>query len=481
MSKNPKRFVCENCGFRTAKLQGKCENCNSWNTIHEEISQTELNQFELKMDNIAPLALSNLEAQEYARIKTTINEFNHVCGSGIVPGAVMLIAGEPGTGKSTLLLQICTSLILSSNANKPLYISGEESANQVGLRARRLGVDTNKFNCAFGTNLESIYALLSQTKPSLVIIDSIQTMHYQACESAAGTVSQIRACAQMLTHWAKINNTPLIMVGHITKEGSIAGPKILEHMVDVVLYFEGERTYPFRILRSVKNRFGGTDEVGMFEMHQNGLQEIENPSKLFLNQSAKQATGIAVFPSMEGTRPLLVEIQALVVQSFMQMPRRSVVGWDPTRLSMLCAILENKFRMRISQKDIYINVAAGLKITEPASDLATALSIMSSYYNIPIDHQIIALGEISLSGELRQVSRIESRVKEAIKLGFHTVLLPASTQYTSDKIKIIKIQHLKQAHDWLKTQQSLHSQHHTNNHEEEHDRANQSHVHHEYT
>ncbi len=450
MSKNNKKFVCESCGYRTAKLHGKCENCNSWNTIHEEIQANALTQF--NMEHVTPLSLSNLETQEYERLQTKISEFNHVCGGGIVPGSVILIAGEPGTGKSTLLLQICTSLILKDNANKPLYISGEESANQVGLRAKRLGIDINKFHCAFGTNLEAIYALLNQAKPSLVIIDSIQTMHYQESDSVAGTVGQIRTCAQILTQWAKTHSIPIIMVGHITKEGTIAGPKLLEHMVDVVLYFEGERTYPFRMLRSIKNRFGGTDEVGMFEMHTDGLHEIENPSKLFLNQSNQQSTGIAVYPSMEGSRPLLVEIQALVVQSFTQMPRRSVVGWDQTRLAMLCAILENKFKIRLSQKEIYINVAAGLKITEPASDLATAMAIMSSYYNMPLDHQTLFIGEVSLSGELRQASRIESRLKEAIKLGFHTALVPAGTQYTSDKIHLIKIQHLRQAHEWIKAQ-----------------------------
>lgn len=450
MSKNKnhkKSFVCESCGARYSKPRGKCDSCNEWNTINEELSvSSELEQFDL--DTAEPLPLSDLEAQDYERIKTGLQEFNHVCGSGIVPGAVMLIAGEPGTGKSTLLLQICTSL---QGEGKPLYVSGEESANQVGLRAKRLGIDTHKFNCAFGTNLESIYALLNKIKPSLVVIDSIQTMHYQSCESAAGTVSQIRACSQILTQWAKSNNIPVIIVGHITKEGAIAGPKILEHMVDVVLYFEGERAYPFRVLRSVKNRFGGTDEVGMFEMNQDGLREIANPSKLFLNQHGNQTCGVVVFPSMEGSRPLLVEIQSLVVQSYMQMPRRSVVGWDQTRLAMICAILENKFKMRLSQKEIYINVAAGMKITEPSSDLATALAIMSSFYNIPVDQHTIAIGEISLSGELRQTSRIETRLKEAIKLGFKTALIPSSMQYESDKIELIKIKNLKQAHDWLKS------------------------------
>lgn len=447
-----KRFVCEECGFRTAKLQGKCENCNSWNTIQEEVNQDALTQLDLSSDDVMPLAISPLDAEEYPRIKTTLSEFNHVCGSGIVPGAVMLLAGEPGTGKSTLLLQICSGIILSEKTNKPLYISGEESANQVGLRARRLAIDTNKFDCAFGTNLESIYALLNKAKPGLVIIDSIQTMHYKACESAAGTISQIKACSQALTTWAKTYNIPIILVGHITKEGAIAGPKILEHMVDVVLYFEGERTYPFRMLRSIKNRFGATDEVGMFEMHQSGLKEITNPSKLFLSQTDKKASGITVFPSMEGSRPMLVEIQALVVASFLQMPRRSVVGWEQTRLSMLCAILENRFKLRLSQKDIYINVAAGLKITEPSSDLPIALAIMSSYYNIPIDLQIASIGEVSLSGEIRQATRMESRVKEAVKLGFHTILLSGDTQIDSEKTHVIKIRTIKQAHDWILSQ-----------------------------
>ncbi len=447
-----KRFICESCGFRTAKLQGKCENCNSWNTIQEELNQEALTQFDLSHDDVVPLSISTLNAEEYPRIKTTISEFNHVCGAGIVPGAVMLLAGEPGTGKSTLLLQICSSISIDEKINKPLYISGEESANQVGLRAKRLGVDITKFDCAFGTNLESIYALLNKAKPGLVIIDSIQTMHYKACESAAGTISQIKACSQALTTWAKTYNIPIILVGHITKEGAIAGPKILEHMVDVVLYFEGERTYPFRMLRSIKNRFGATDEVGMFEMHQSGLQEITNPSKLFLSQTDKKASGIAVFPSMEGSRPMLVEIQALVVSSFLQMPRRSVVGWEPTRLAMMCAILENRFKMRLSQKDIYINIAAGLKITEPASDLPIALAIMSSYYNIPIDLQIASVGEISLSGEIRQAARMESRIKEAMKLGFHTILMPSDMQLSSDTTHIVKIRTIKQAHDWILSQ-----------------------------
>lgn len=456
MAKKTKRYSCQKCSWSTSKWQGQCDGCGSWNSIEEEITTYYLsaplvsNIGHAISDGVEPLPLSSLETQDYERMETKLKEFNHVCGGGIVQGAVMLIGGEPGIGKSTLLLQICSSI---KSDKKPLYISGEEAAAQVGLRAKRLGISTDSFNCAFGTNLESIYALLEKEKPSLVIIDSIQTMHYAPAESNAGTVGQIRACAQILTQWAKSRNIALIMVGHITKEGAIAGPKILEHMVDVVLYFEGERTYPFRMLRSVKNRFGATDEVGIFEMSGAGLQEVENPSKLFLSEGGTRSAGTIVFPSIEGTRPLLVEIQALTLTSFMQMPRRAVVGWDQTRLAMICAVIETKLKMQLSKKEIYINIAAGLKIAEPASDLAAALAIMSSASGKVIDRDIVAFGELSLSGDIRHVGRTESRIKEAQKLGFKTILSPYNQGIKIDKnseINVLQFKNIVEVWAWLK-------------------------------
>lgn len=462
MAKKSSSYICVNCNAPSAKWAGQCSSCDQWNTIEENIPSDN----PIDLNSIQALALSDLQICHTDRIVTNIQEFNHVCGGGIVPGAVMLIGGEPGIGKSTLLLQLCNSIPVGGSTavgtpavdKKPLYISGEEAAAQVALRAQRLGINTNNFLCAFGTNLAQIYALIEQTKPSLVIIDSIQTMHYDQCEAGVGTVGQIRACSQVLTQYAKTHNVPIIIVGHITKEGALAGPKVLEHMVDVVLYFEGERTYPCRILRAVKNRFGATDEVGIFEMESGGLKEIANPSQFFLQHMSSNSSGVIIFPSIEGSRPLLIELQALTLHSNMQMPRRAVVGWDHTRLSMIAAVLETKLKVQLSQKEIYVNIVGGLKIIEPGTDLAAALAIMSAYYNIPIPRDTIAFGEIGLSGEIRQVTRAAARIKEAHKLGIKRALAPAnvsntdSNKNTSTELEIIPCNDLQDVLMWLKKQ-----------------------------
>lgn len=432
MAKKEHLYSCTQCFTCYAKWSGQCDTCGQWNTIQEHST----------LKSTQALQTTQLNAQITTRIITNIKEFNYVTGGGIVPGAVILIGGEPGIGKSTLLLQLCNSFNNTEINSKPLYISGEEAASQVALRAQRLNVDTSSFDAAFGTDLDQILALLNQKNPSLVIIDSIQTMYHKQTESSCGTANQIRACSSLLTDWAKSHNVPLILVGHITKEGSLAGPKLLEHMVDTVLYFEGERTQNCRILRCVKNRFGATDEVGVFQMQENGLQEITNPSQFFINQNHVNAPGLVIFPSIEGTRPVLLELQALTLTSHMQMPRRAVVGWDQTRLSMIAAVIETKLKIRLSQKDIYINIVGGMKISEPAADLAVAMALISAHYSIIIPKNIIIFGEIGLAGEIRTVNAMENRIKEAAKLGFEQILGPIEDS-------LIKCKTIEDARQWL--------------------------------
>lgn len=446
MNKKIKReyeYVCTLCDAKYAKWSGQCSSCMEWNCIEHTIPKSH------ELNTATSLNLAALSTQPIVRICTSIKEFNYVTGGGLVPGSVILIGGEPGIGKSTLLLQLCDSLPASTN--KPLYISGEEAASQVALRAARLKIDVSKFNAAFGTDLEQIYALLQECNPNLVIIDSIQTMHYKQSDAGAGTAGQIRACATLLTEWAKNNNVCVILVGHITKEGSLAGPKLLEHMVDAVLYFEGERSNSCRLLRCVKNRFGATDEVGIFEMQQEGLKEVANPSQFFLSNHSNNSSGVVVFPSLEGTRPVLVELQALTLQSHIQIPRRAVVGWDHTRLSMIAAVIETKLKIRLSQKEIYINVVGGMKINDPGADLAVAMALLSSHYNIPIPSKLVIFGEIGLSGEVRSVGRAQARLKEAARIGIEHALVPHDIICTDLKqaLKITNCKTIEDARAWL--------------------------------
>jgi DNA repair protein RadA/Sms len=427
MSKNLV-FICQNCGATYQKWQGKCDACGEWNTIIEEkvskgpkksITATSNKN---KADEVAFVSLYG-KVEDEARFKTDIKELDRVCGGGLVKGSVILLGGDPGIGKSTILLQACSQL--AQDGIKCTYISGEESINQVRLRASRLGVAEAEVDLANETNVRNIVSTLDKAKPvDVVVIDSIQTMFVDTLDSAPGTVSQVRAAAYELVKLAKSRGFVLFIVGHVTKEGSLAGPRILEHMVDTVLYFEGERSHHFRILRAVKNRFGATDEIGVFEMGDKGLSEVENPSALFLAERRGNITGSAVFAGIEGTRPILLEIQALLSPSNLSSPRRAVVGWDLNRLNMITAVLQARAGEKLYSYDIYLNIAGGLKITEPAADLSVAAALLSSKYQVPTPHNAVFLGEIGLSGEVRTVPNLENRLKEAEKLGFKRAYIP---------------------------------------------------------
>ena len=426
MAKAVATFVCQKCGETHAKWKGRCEACGAWNSIVEEVSREAvpkgLGGGKGKRLGFVPLAG---EAKQAPRRAAGIAEFDRVTGGGLVPGSAVLLGGDPGIGKSTLLLQVAGRLA----EDMPVaYISGEESVEQVRLRAERLGLRDRPVMLAAATSIRDIAETLATPDgPLLVIVDSIQTMYLDTLESAPGTVGQVRASAQELTRIAKARGAIVVFVGHVTKDGMIAGPKVLEHMVDAVLYFEGERGHQFRILRAVKNRFGPTDEIGVFEMTDGGLLEVANPSALFLgdrDEDGAPETGTAVFAGMEGTRPLLVEIQALVAPSSFSTPRRAVVGWDAARLHMVLAVLEARCGLALAGRDVYLNVAGGLRIAEPAADLAVAVALLSSLANQPVPERSVVFGEIGLSGEIRPVSHTEIRLKEAAKLGFTEALLP---------------------------------------------------------
>lgn len=417
MAKISIKYVCQECGTIHSKWGGKCEGCGAWNTLHEEALQVSKNTPAQKRSHLEFVSIES-ETPEANRFLTNMQEFDRVCGGGLVPGAVLLVGGDPGIGKSTLLLQVVSKF---SQSYRCAYVSGEEAVGQVRMRAKRLGVaNSDNLNLASATNVSDILTALDNLEHpvNLLIIDSIQTMTSAEVDSAPGTVSQVRVCTQELINYAKTKGIIVILVGHVTKEGVIAGPRVLEHMVDTVLYFEGERNYHYRILRSVKNRFGATDEIGVFEMTEQGLQEVSNPSALFLNQHDYPVSGSAIFAGMEGTRPILIEIQALVAPSHLATPRRTSVGWDSNRLAMIIAVLESRCGLSFANKDVFLNVAGGLKITEPASDLAVAAALASTLSNTPAPVKSVFFGEIGLSGEVRAVSQSELRLKEAAKLGF---------------------------------------------------------------
>ncbi len=425
MAKATSRFVCQACGAVTGKWAGRCEACGEWNTILEEAVQPAST---LKAPSAS--AGRRIEFVDLAgssdpppRAATGIAEFDRVLGGGLVAGSAVLLAGDPGIGKSTLLLQAAAAL--AKSGKRVLYISGEEAIEQVRLRARRLGLSDSKLELAAAINLRDIAGSLEHaTDASLVVIDSIQTMWLDTIDSAPGTVGQVRACSFELIRLAKTRNFSLVLVGHVTKEGAIAGPRVLEHMVDAVLYFEGDRGHQFRILRGVKNRFGATDEIGVFEMTERGLAEVANPSALFLAERRGNIAGSAVFAGLEGTRPVLVEIQCLLAPNSGGSPRRSVIGWEAGRLGMLLAVLETRCGLRLSSSDVYLNVAGGLRVTEPAADLAVAAALASAACEQPADPGTVFFGEVGLSGEVRQVAQSEARMKEAQKLGFETACLP---------------------------------------------------------
>jgi DNA repair protein RadA/Sms len=448
MSNKKSAFSCQSCGAIHFKWAGKCPDCGAWNSMVEEFPEGGGSHFSRISDDkkssknstakkMELVALTG-EAQDFPRIKTNIGELDRVLGGGLVQGSVVLIGGDPGIGKSTLLLQMAESL--AKEKNQIIYISGEESVDQIRLRAKRMNVREDSIQLAATTNVADIVSSVkASSTPTIVIIDSIQTMFIEELSSAPGTVSQVRAAAGELTIFAKKNNITLLIVSHVTKDGQIAGPKVLEHMVDSVLYFEGEKDLHFRILRTVKNRFGAANEIGIFEMNEIGLSEVSNPSELFLTSYEHSTSGTAVFAGTSGTRPLLAEIQALVSPSFMPTPRRAVVGWDVNRLAMIIAVLNSRFGLNLFDKEVYLNVVGGLKIEETAADLAVACALISAARDIALPPSTIAIGEIGLTGEIRMVSNLEGRLKEAAKLGFKHCLIPQANEKNKNFAALKKV------------------------------------------
>ncbi len=424
MSKYKTKFVCQECGYESAKWLGKCPGCNNWNTLVEEV-QSKQSSFGLGQSGTVKQAaqpLTNVASDEEPRLNTTMDELNRVLGGGLVPGSLILVGGDPGIGKSTLLLQ--TSFMLAHQGHKVLYISGEESVKQIKLRADRLGVQTAHLYVVAETDLELIEQHIQTVSPAVMIIDSIQTVYHPSITSAAGSVAQVRETTAHLMRIAKGRGIATFIVGHVTKEGAIAGPRMLEHMVDAVLYFEGERHNTFRILRAVKNRFGSTNEIGIFEMKERGLTEVANPSEIFLAERPVGVAGSTVVASMEGTRPVLVELQALVSPTSFVTPRRMATGVDYQRVAMIMAVLEKRVGLMLQNQDAYVNVAGGVRLDEPATDLAIAVSIASSFRDQATNPYDVVIGEIGLTGEVRGVSRIEQRIREAEKLGFKRIIIP---------------------------------------------------------
>lgn len=428
MARDGAVYACQSCGSVQTKWAGQCAGCGAWNTLVEELQSRPPGALAPAKSRGRGLAFEGLEQHTPAppRIATGVEEFDRVCGGGVVPGSAILLGGDPGVGKSTLLLQVAASAALRGAACA--YISGEEAIEQVRSRAQRMGLAAAPVKLAAETALREILEGLKKERFDLVIIDSIQTMWSDAHEAGPGSVTQVRAAAGELVRLAKKRGVAVILVGHVTKDGAIAGPRVVEHMVDAVLSFEGERGYPFRILRGAKNRFGATDEIGVFEMGDAGLAEVRNPSALFLNTAGERAAGAAVFAGIEGSRPVLVEVQALVAPSAYGTPRRAVVGWDSGRLAMVLAVLEARCGLGFGDRDVYLNVAGGLRISEPAADLAAAAALASSALDQALPQDCVVFGEISLSGDVRPVSRMESRLKEAAKLGFRRALAPKDAE-----------------------------------------------------
>ena len=436
MAKPKRKYVCQNCGSIAHRWEGQCADCGEWNTLVEEAGETVFASKHNLQSGGREVRLVGLDSEIALpeRQQTGIAEFDRAVGGGLVAGSATLMGGDPGIGKSTLLLQV--SARLAENGLSVAYISGEEAADQVRLRARRLGLGKAPVKLASATSVRDILTTLGRDAPDFVVIDSIQTMHSDLIEGAPGTVSQVRASAQEIIKFAKEHGTMVMLVGHVTKDGNIAGPRVLEHMVDTVMSFEGERSHQYRILRAIKNRFGGTDEIGVFAMEEAGLAEVSNPSALFLTDRSEEVTGATVFPALEGTRPVLVEIQALTVRlASGATPRRSVVGWDSARLAMILAVLEARCGLSFSGAEVYLNVAGGYRLTDPAADLAVAAALISAHAERPMPSDAVIFGAIALSGEIRPVSRTPLRLKEASKLGFNSALLPASGEKTGGSMK----------------------------------------------
>jgi DNA repair protein RadA/Sms len=439
MSKTKTSFFCQHCGNESAKWVGKCNACNKWNTYVEEVivrgkdATAEKSPWNNLLDKISvrTINLGEIDSAELRRIVTPDGELNRVLGGGIVPGSIVLVAGEPGIGKSTLFLQ---DALLLKNV-KTLYVSGEESEQQIKMRADRLGISNENFYILTETNTQVIFKEIKKLQPELLIIDSIQTLHTPYVESAPGSISQIRDTAAELQRYAKEANVPVFLIGHITKDGNIAGPKILEHMVDTVLQFEGDRHYAYRILRTLKNRFGSTSELGIYEMNNNGMRPVTNPSEILITQREDDLSGIAIGATIEGMRPLLIETQALVTASVYGTPQRTVSGFDARRLQLLLAVLEKRGGFQFGTKDVFVNIAGGIKVDDPSLDLAIVCALLSSYEDAPLSAHICFAGEVGLSGEIRAVNRIEQRIGEAEKLGFEKIILSKYNAKALDKMK----------------------------------------------
>lgn len=446
MAKTKTVYFCSNCGNESPKWLGKCPNCGEWNTYVEEKVTVKSGKESLlpasSMDN-APVRLSEIKGEKEGRILMPSGELNRVLGGGLVPGSIILVGGEPGIGKSTLVLQN----MLRIRSRKVLYVSGEESAKQLKMRADRLGADGGECFILCETSLEKIFAHLRSTSPGIVVIDSIQTIASEALESSAGSVGQVRECAAAFLKYAKETGTPVILIGHINKEGTIAGPKVLEHIVDAVIQFEGDRHYMYRLLRSIKNRFGSTSELGIYEMTEVGLREVSNPSELLLSESGEELSGVAIGVTLDGVRPFLIETQALVSTAAYGTPQRSVTGFDSKRMNMLLAVLEKRVGFKLAQKDVFLNIAGGLKVNDPALDLAVICAILSSNVDLVIPKSVCMSGEVGLSGEIRPVTRLEQRISEANKLGFATIYVPKNnlkgvplSKYSIKVVEVAKVE-----------------------------------------
>ncbi len=448
MAKLKSVYFCSNCGYESPKWMGKCPSCGEWSSFVEELvrkdaaaQQEDTRSFQNVRSE--PLPLRAIRADEEPRIDLHDAELNRVLGGGLVPASVVLIGGEPGIGKSTLVLQT----VLKLTGFRTLYVSGEESARQLKLRADRIGMQSDDCLIVCETNLDEIFKHVKNTSPQLLIVDSIQTLYSEALESAPGSISQVRECAAALLKFAKLSGIPVLLIGHITKEGSIAGPKILEHIVDTVLQFEGDQHYMYRILRSIKNRFGSTAELGIYEMNQSGLREVSNPSELLLTQNHEGLSGVSIAAAIEGIRPFLIETQALVSTAAYGTPQRSATGFDIRRMNMLLAVLEKRAGFRLAQKDVFLNIAGGLRVNDPGMDLSVISAVLSSSLDMSIDRETALCGEVGLSGEIRPVNRIEQRIGEAEKLGFSRILLPANNLKGFNKKVSMELMQVKKVSD----------------------------------
>ncbi|MEI6086401.1 MAG: DNA repair protein RadA [Bacteroidota bacterium] len=455
MSKIKKAFFCTNCGYESAKWIGKCPACAEWNTFVEEIidkgtdKEENWNGYHSEKRVAKTIALTEIVAKEERRINTNDSELNRVLGGGIVPGSIVLVAGEPGIGKSTLFLQIG----LMMNQLKVLYISGEESDQQIKMRADRLKASNENFYLLTETSTQTIFQEIKKLKPQLVIVDSVQTLQSNLIDSSAGSVSQIRECAGEFQRFAKETGTPVFLIGHITKDGAIAGPKVLEHLVDTVLQFEGDRHYAYRILRTQKNRFGSTSELGIYEMTGEGMRIVSNPSEILIAQREEQLSGSAIAATLEGLRPLLIEVQALVTQSVYGTPQRTVTGFDLRRLQLLLAVLEKRGGFQFGTKDVFVNIAGGIKVEDPSIDLAVICALLSSYEDVPLPNHICFAGEVGLNGEIRAVNRIEQRIAEAEKLGFEKIIVSKYNKKSFDpknyQIQVIALSKVDEVYQQL--------------------------------